>query len=74
VRFLTALKQGGSGGESVQHWIATIQYAYVAPSKDEQLRSLNPLGFRILEYRREPEIVSEPAPSTTPTTTAGASS
>jgi type IV secretion system protein VirB8 len=58
----------------VQHWIATIQYAYVAPSKDEQLRSLNPLGFRILEYRREPEIVSEPAPSTTPTTTAGASS
>jgi type IV secretion system protein VirB8 len=74
VRFLTALKQGGSGGETVQHWIATIQYGYVAPSKDEQLRSLNPLGFRILEYRREPEIVSEPAPSATPTTTAGASS
>jgi hypothetical protein len=38
------------------------------------LRSLNPLGFRILEYRREPEIVSESAPSTTPTSTPGASS
>jgi type IV secretion system protein VirB8 len=66
VRFLTALKQGGSGAEAVQHWIATVQYGYVAPSKDEQLRSLNPLGFRILEYRREPEIVSEPPPSPVP--------
>jgi type IV secretion system protein VirB8 len=74
VRFLTALKQGGSGGESVQHWIATIQYGYVAPSKDEQLRSLNPLGFRILEYRREPEIVSEPAPTAATPSTPGASS
>src|SRR5271163_4225632 len=50
-------RAGGSGAETMQHWIATIQYSYVAPSKDEQLRALNPLGFRILEYRREPEIV-----------------
>jgi type IV secretion system protein VirB8 len=70
VRFLTALKQGGSGAEAMQHWIATIQYSYVAPSKDEQLRALNPLGFRILEYRREPEIVSDSAaPATAATTT-----
>ncbi|MEA3135087.1 MAG: hypothetical protein QOG17_2933, partial [Gammaproteobacteria bacterium] len=49
---------------------------YVAPSKDEQLRALNPLGFRILEYRREPEIVSDPpAPATTASTnTPGAGS
>ena len=61
VRFFTALKQGGAGAETLQHWIATIQYSYAAPSKDEQLRALNPLGFRILEYRREPEILSDPA-------------
>lgn len=66
VRFLTALKPGGSGAETIQHWIATIQYGYGVPSKDEQLRALNPLGFRILEYRREPEIAPDSAASTTP--------
>jgi type IV secretion system protein VirB8 len=72
---LTAVKQGGSGAETIQHWIATIQYSYVAPSKDEQLRALNPLGFRILEYRREPEIVADPsAPATAAQPTQGAGS
>jgi len=70
-RFLTATRQGGTGAESIRHWIATIQYDYVAPSKDEQLRSLNPLGFRILEYRKEPEILAEPGAQTS---TAGAGS
>ena len=66
VRFLTASKLGGSGAENIQHWIATIQYGYVAPSKDEQLRALNPLGLRILEYRREPEILADSQPTTAP--------
>lgn len=62
VRFFTATRAGGTGAEVLQHFIATIQYTYVAPSKDEQLRALNPMGFRVLDYRREPEIVTEPAP------------
>jgi type IV secretion system protein VirB8 len=66
VRYLTGTKLGGSGAENIQHWIATIQYGYAAPSKDEQLRSLNPLGLRILEYRREPEIVPDSQPATSP--------
>jgi len=66
VRFLTATKPGGSGQDQIQHWISTIQYGYVAPSKDEQLRALNPMGFRIVEYRREPEIVAD-APETSAT-------
>jgi type IV secretion system protein VirB8 len=69
VRFLTATKQGGTGAEAIRHWIATIQYGYVAPSKDEQLRALNPLGFRILEYRREPEVLPE---TTAPSSNSGA--
>ena len=64
-RFLTATRQGGSGAEVIRHWIATLQYDYAAPSKDAQLRGLNPLGFRILEYRREPEVLPE-TPSATP--------
>jgi type IV secretion system protein VirB8 len=69
VRFLTATKTGGAGQETIRYWIATIQYAYVPPSKDEQLRSLNPLGFRILEYRREPEVAGGAA-STIPASSA----
>jgi type IV secretion system protein VirB8 len=62
VRFLTGTKLGGAGQEKIQNWIATVQYAYVPPSKDEAIRALNPMGFRILEYRREPEIVQETPP------------
>lgn len=61
VRFVTGLKPGGSGAEKILHWIATIQYTYVAPSKDEATRGLNPLGFRILDYRREPEVAPDTA-------------
>lgn len=70
IRFLTGSRAGGAGAEKILHFIATVQYTYVEPSKDEQLRALNPLGFRILDYRREPEIVSEttatPAAPATP--------
>jgi type IV secretion system protein VirB8 len=72
VRFLTATKQGGSGAETIRHWIATIQYAYVAPSSDAQLRALNPLGFRILEYRREPEVLLDTSPAATTPAESGA--
>ena len=63
VRFITGIRAGGNGIEQVQHWISTIQYAYAEPSKDDHLRMLNPLGFRVLEYRREPEVMlAPPAP------------
>jgi type IV secretion system protein VirB8 len=59
VRFLRAARIGGSGAELLTHWIATVQYCYIAPSTDERYRALNPLGFRIIDYRREAEIVAE---------------
>ena len=61
VRFLTARQQGGQGTEQVTHFVATLQYAYGAPSKDDRLRAANPLGFKVLEYRREPEVLESPA-------------
>lgn len=62
VRFLTAKKVGGTGAEVFSHWIVTIQYMYVPPSQDEKQRALNPLGLRIVEYRREPEMVLDQPP------------
>lgn len=60
VRFTKHARPGGTGDEQSTAWIATIEYAYTKPSSDEKLRSLNPLGFRVLEYRREPEVVTTP--------------
>jgi type IV secretion system protein VirB8 len=55
VRFVRTRGEGGAGRE--QHYVATLQYAFGEPSKDDRLRSVNPLGFKVLEYRREPEVV-----------------
>jgi len=56
VRFLRAVTLGG-GAERISHHIATVQYAYGKPSTDERKRALNPLGFKVLEYRVEPELI-----------------
>jgi type IV secretion system protein VirB8 len=41
------------------HWIATIQFAYVAPAADPRLRRWNPLGFKVVEFGSEPEVSGE---------------
>lgn len=68
VRFLTATRKGGVGAEHLQHYIATLQYTYVRPSQDDALRALNPLGFRVVSYRREPELLEAPPNSTVSST------
>jgi type IV secretion system protein VirB8 len=60
VRFLTGKRTGGSGAEVLNHWIATMEYHYQPPSLDDRQRAMNPMGFRVTEYRREPEVI-EPA-------------
>jgi type IV secretion system protein VirB8 len=76
VRYLKAARRGDGGAEQVTHWIANIQYAYVAPSRDARVRRWNPLGLRIVDFREEPEVVAETAPaasSTSPATSASPS-
>lgn len=58
VRFTRFMRPGGTGEEQSSHWVSTIEFAYVRPSKDNKTRSLNPLGFRVVEYRREPEVTA----------------
>ena len=57
VRFVTGTKPGGTGLEQIHRWLATITYRYVSPPKDDKVRALNPLGFRVTDYRKEPEVV-----------------
>ncbi|RST50028.1 virB8 family protein [Variovorax sp. MHTC-1] len=62
VRFSRYTRVGGTGEERVSHWVSTIEFAYTSPSKDDKTRSLNPLGFRVVEYRREPEVATGDPP------------
>jgi type IV secretion system protein VirB8 len=61
VRYVKARRPGGGGEEQLTHWIATIQYAFAEPAKDPRTRRWNPLGFKILEFKAEPEVLTEPA-------------
>jgi type IV secretion system protein VirB8 len=60
VRYLKALRQSGGTDEKFTHWVATIQYAYTDPAKDPKTRRWNPLGFKIVDYKTEPEVLVEP--------------
>lgn len=61
VRYLKAMRQGGGSDEKFTHWVATVQYAYADPAKDPKTRRWNPLGFKIVDFRSEPEVLAGPA-------------
>ena len=69
VRYLTIDHPAGAAQGRISHWIATVQYSYTAPSGDARVRGWNPLGFKVIEFVREPEVLHDP-PSQSP---AGAS-
>lgn len=63
VRYVKAARQGGGAEEKITHWIAMIQYAFAAPAADPRIRRWNPLGFKILEFKPEPEVLGESTPA-----------
>jgi type IV secretion system protein VirB8 len=60
VRYLTAKRVAGGTEDQIEHWVATLQYAYVEPPGDPRVRRWNPLGFRVIEFRAEPEVEAAP--------------
>jgi type IV secretion system protein VirB8 len=69
VRYVKAKRPAGSANEETTHWIATLQYAYADPSTDPKIRGWNPLGFKIVDFKPEPEVLTD-APSAAPATSA----
>jgi type IV secretion system protein VirB8 len=53
------VRQGSGANEKFTHWVATIQYAYVEPAKDPKTRRWNPLGFKIVDFKSEAEVMVE---------------
>ena len=58
VRYIKARRPPG-GTERLTHWIATIEYAWVTPSRDPKSRQFNPLGWRVTDFRTEPESLAD---------------
>ncbi len=60
VRYTITRLANGDAAQEVSHAIATIQYAYGTPSTNAKVRQLNPLGFRILAFHSDREVVAAP--------------
>jgi type IV secretion system protein VirB8 len=58
IRYTKTRRTSTSANDQVTHWISTVQYAYSEPSKDPSVRRWNPLGFKIIEFRSEPETLA----------------
>jgi type IV secretion system protein VirB8 len=64
VRYVKVKRSAGSANEETTHWIANLQYAYTDPSSDPKMRGWNPLGFKVVDFRPEPEVLPEGTPTT----------
>ena len=66
VRFDTIRRDGNGVAQPPRAWVAVIRYRYSGEPMKLEDRFINPLGFQVLRYRRDPETLP---PQTTPTTT-----
>ena len=57
VRYVRTDRKGGADTQS--HWIATVEFRYVAQPASEDARAVNPLGFQVTNYRNDPEATLE---------------
>ena len=71
IRYTKAVRPSGGGQDQITHWIASVQYTYGEPSKDAHLRRWNPLGFKILDFHSEPEVLPADVPVAQPTSSKG---
>lgn len=55
VRFETVRRDEGGQHQPAQPWVAIVQYRFSGEPMSAEDRFLNPLGFQVLEYRRDPE-------------------
>jgi type IV secretion system protein VirB8 len=66
VRYFKGRRQAGSAEEAKSYWIASIRYSFADPSADPQVRRWNPLGFKVVEFKPEPEVETPPVPVAAP--------
>lgn len=73
VRFETRRADAGGPPRTTGSWVAVIRYRYVGEPMRVEDRYLNPLGFQVIGYQRDPEALPAPAPTPEPLITAPSS-
>ena len=63
VRYTKEIERGADKPE-VSHWAATVVFQYSGAPMSEKDRGINPLGYQVVEYRNDPDVV--PAEETLP--------
>ena len=60
VRYVKSHRPANGAQAQFSHWIATLQYAYGQVPKAPRSRRWNPLGFKVIEFVTEPEVLARP--------------
>lgn len=68
VRFETARRDQGGQPRPARPWVAVIRFTYTGEPASVEDRMVNPLGFKVVRYRRSAETL--PLPEPTPAATA----
>jgi type IV secretion system protein VirB8 len=71
VRYVKTERAALGAPEHATHWIATIQYLYGAPAGDPKSRRWNPLGFKVMGFICEPEVMPDASGSNANASQAG---
>lgn len=61
VRFETVRNGPGGQARAPMPWVAVIRYRYSGEPMKLEDRFVNPLGFQVISYRRDPEALPQPA-------------
>jgi type IV secretion system protein VirB8 len=60
VRFDTIRRDSGGQVQAPRSWVSVIRYRFSGEPASLEERFVNPLGFRVLRYRRDPETAPPP--------------
>jgi len=67
VRFDTLRTDANGQAQTATPWIAVIRYKYSTAPMSLDDRFVNPLGFQVVSYRKDPEALPQPEPGETST-------
>ena len=63
VRFTTRRSDAGAPAQAPQHWAAVLTWRFSGAEMTAADRLINPLGFQVTRYRKDPETSPVPAPA-----------
>ncbi len=59
IRFATTRTDQRTASQPSQHWVAIVNYEFAPAQMSESDRYINPIGFQVTSYRRDPETLVE---------------